>query len=248
MWHDTILCAAAFGAGVLNTVAGGGTFLTLPALILVGVPPVAANATSAVAVLPGYVGGALGFRRELAAIDRKLLIRFALASLTGGLAGAGLLLVTSNQTFRAIVPWLLLFATLLFAVGAGGSPIRPATQAPNARWQLPALGLVAVYGGYFNGGLGILLMALLLFSRVGDLHAVNGIKNLLSALLSAISVAIFALAGLVHWREAVLMMLFSTIGGYLGAALAKAVPKGVVRGCVIAIGLAMAGAFFMDRH
>ncbi|VTU29422.1 MULTISPECIES: sulfite exporter TauE/SafE family protein [unclassified Variovorax] len=248
MLHDALLCAAALGAGVLNTVAGGGTFLTLPALVLLGVPPVAANATSTVAVFPGYLGGALGFRGELAAIDRRLLLQASIVGLAGGLAGAGLLMVTSNQTFRAIVPWLLLFATLLFAAGGLGTGARSDAPGRSLPWRLPALAAVAVYGGYFNGGLGILLMAVLSLAGIGNLNAVNGLKNLMSFLLSAISVLTFAWAGLVHWREAILMMAFSTVGGYVGAAAAKALPLRVVRAVVIAIGLGMSGAFFLTHN
>ncbi len=242
MSHDWILGLAAFGAGVLNAIAGGGSFLTLPALLLGGVPPVAANATSAVAVFPGYIGSVWGQRRELAALPRPLLWQAAWVSLLGGVLGAALLLVTSNQAFRTLVPWLLLFATLLFALGPLAS--RGRQDGPPPRWRPWALGATAVYGGYFNGGLGILLMAVLSFSRTGDLHTVNALKNLISALLAAISVAIFAAAGIVHWREAVLMMASCTVGGYLGVRLAKALPARVVRWFVIVVGLVTSALFF----
>ena len=128
-----LLIAAAFGAGVLNTVAGGGTFLTFPALVFTGVPPVAANATSAVAVFPGYLGGALGFRAELSAFDRKRLVRLVLITLAGGVVGSGLLLISSNAAFSAVVPFLLLAATLAFLFG---DPIR-AWAATKARAVAP---------------------------------------------------------------------------------------------------------------
>ena len=147
-----ILIAAAFGAGVLNTIAGGGTFLTFPALVFAGLPPVAANATSAVAVLPGYLSGTIGFARELHSIERALMLRLTLWTLIGGLIGAGLLMVSSNAAFSAIVPFLLLAATLIFVFAA---PLRT-WASHNARAVTPygAIGLiiVSVYGGGISMG------------------------------------------------------------------------------------------------
>lgn len=243
-WHvDAVLAAAGFGAGMLNAVAGGGTFLTLPALIWAGIPPVAANATSAVAVFPGYLGGAWGFRRELATVGRSLLLRMTLVSLLGGLLGAALLLVTSNEAFTRIVPWLLLFATVLFAVGARRRDVTAPVSARVLAWRLPALGIVAAYGGYFNGGLGILLMAALSMAQVGGLNTVNGLKSYLSALLAAVSLGLFASAGLIHWREALLMMVFSTLGGYTGARVARVLPARWIYVGVICVGLATSAVF-----
>jgi uncharacterized membrane protein YfcA len=239
-----LLLAAAFGAGVLNTIAGGGTFLTFPALVFTGVPPVAANATSAVAVFPGYLGGALGFRAELSTFDRRRLARLVVITLVGGLAGSGLLLVSSNETFSAVVPFLLFAATLAFLFG---DRIR-SWAASQARAVKPegALGLfaVSVYGGYFNGGLGIVLLALFALWGMSELHQMNGLKNGLSFALSAISVAIFAAAGLVAWPQAVGMMFASIAGGYAGAPLARALPKSVVRGIIAMIGFGMSAVFF----
>lgn len=239
-----LLIAAAFGAGVLNTVAGGGTFLTFPALVFTGVPPVAANATSAVAVFPGYLGGALGFRAELSAFERKRLVRLVLITLAGGVVGSGLLLISSNAAFSAVVPFLLLAATLAFLFG---DRIR-AWAASRARVVAPegALGLfaVSVYGGYFNGGLGIVLLALFALWGMSDLHQMNGLKSGLSFALSAISVGVFAVAGLVAWPQALMMMVASTIGGYAGAPLARALPKSVVRGIIGMIGFSMSAVFF----
>ena len=241
-----VLAAAAFGAGVLNAIAGGGTFLTFPALVWTGVPPIAANATSALAVCPGYLGSTLGFRAELAALPRALLAREALLCAIGGVIGALLLLVTPAQVFARVVPWLLLFATGLFAVGprlsrwAGG-----AHGAGLARLRLPGLAAVAVYGGYFNGGLGILLMALYLVVGETRLDTVNALKNLNSFVLSVVSVAAFALGGAIVWREALLMALFATLGGFAGARLAKRLPTAWVRAIVIVTGLVMSALFFL---
>ena len=241
-----LLAAAAFAAGVLNAIAGGGTFLTFPALVWTGVPPIAANATSALAVCPGYLGSALGFRQELAALPRALLIREVVLSALGGVAGALLLLVTPAKVFSGVVPWLLLFATLLFALGPriarwagaadGGVP---------PLWRNLGLAVVAVYGGYFNGGLGILLMALYLLVGETRLNTVNGLKNLNSFVLSVLSVVAFAIGGAIAWHQALLMAVFATLGGFAGARLARRLPVGVVRTIVIVTGVVMSALFFM---
>ena len=239
-----ILLAAAFGAGILNTIAGGGTFLTFPALVFAGIPPVAANATSAVAVFPGYLAGALAYRRELAGFAPREIARLLVITLAGGLAGSLLLLVSSNEAFAAIVPFLLLAATLAFLFG---DRIR-AWAARHRGGVTPqgALGLFLVsgYGGYFNGGLGIVLLALFALWGMTDIHRMNGLKTAASFALSAISVATFALAGLVHWPEAVAMMLANTVGGYAGAPLARALPKAAVRAIVAVVGFGMSAVFF----
>ncbi|MCU0816425.1 MAG: sulfite exporter TauE/SafE family protein [Cypionkella sp.] len=239
-----ILIAAAFCAGVLNTIAGGGTFLTFPALVFTGIPPVIANATSTVAVFPGYLGGALGFRRELASFQRSRLMRLAGVTLAGGLVGSGLLLVSSNEAFAIVVPFLLLGATFAFLFG---DKVR-VWAAQRAQDVTPegSLGLfaVALYGGYFNGGLGIILLALFSLWGMSDLDRMNALKSGLSFLLSAISVVVFALAGLIAWPQALVMMLAATAGGYAGAPLARKLPKPVVRGVIALIGFGMSAIFF----
>lgn len=240
-----VLASAAFGAGMLNTIAGGGTFLTFPALVYIGIPPVAANATSAVAMFPGYLGGALGFRDQLRGFDRPRLLRLALIALAGGAAGSGLLLISTNEAFSVIVPFLLLAATLVFLFG---DDIRywAAARSKTSRadgWK--GLFLVGVYGGYFNGGLGIVLLALFSLWGMTAIHDMNALKNALSFALSAISVAIFSLAGIVEWPQAILMMIAATAGGYAGAPLARALPKRVVRGLIALIGFGMSVAFFL---
>jgi hypothetical protein len=237
-----ILIAAAFGAGMLNTVAGGGTFLTFPALVFSGVPPVIANATSAVAVFPGYLAGVIGFRGELALFDHRRLIRLAAVTLAGGLIGSILLMVSSNEAFSRIVPGLLLLATLVFLFG---DRLR-AIAAHRSKGGEPGtfdLLLTSVYGGYFNGGLGIMLLALFAVWGMRDLHQMNGLKNGLSFVLSAISVAAFALTGLVAWPQALMMMVASTLGGYAGAPVARRLPRSVLRGLIAVIGFGMTALF-----
>ena len=241
--ETTLLLTAAFIAGALNAVAGGGSFLTLPALVFTGVPPVVANATGTVALLPGYMAGAWGFREDTAPPAGLAVRLLVVLSLIGGAAGAGRLLVTPDATFRRVVPWLLLAATALFAFGpwlrqklAGGTP-------STAKATVGVLA-VAAYGGYFNGGLGILLLALFGLLGQTNLNAMNGLKNWVSALLTAIAVAIYAAGGLVLWPQALMMMVAATAGGYGGARVARKLPAPVLRWGIVATGLVMAALFF----
>jgi uncharacterized protein len=240
-----VLALAGFGAGVVNTIAGGGTFLTFPALVWAGVPPVAANATSTVSVFPGYLGGALGYVDELKTLTRAQVLRLGAITLAGGLAGSLLLLVSSNEAFSAIVPFLLLFATTAFLFG-GRLKAWAERHTKGVRPEgAVGLFLVSLYGGYFNGGLGIVLLALFALWGWRDIHLMNGVKNGLSFALSAISVVTFAVAGLVVWPMAVVMMVFAVLGGYAGAWVAKAIPVSLVRGIVAAIGYSMSVVFFV---
>lgn len=239
-----VLLAAAFGAGAINAVAGGGSFLTLPALIYAGVPPVAANATGTVALLPGYAGSCMAFRREITANGSSPFVP-ALVCLAGGGVGAALLMVTSNQAFSLIVPWLLLFATLLFAFGPF---VRRRLGSEGARRSLPMLGsllVVSVYGGYFNGGLGIMLLAQLSFAGLSDLNIMNGLKNLFSTLLTAIAVAVYAVGGAVVWPLALGMAGAAVCGGYVGGQLGRKVPPMWLRNAIILTGLATTVSFFL---
>lgn len=243
MWDFALLATAAFFAGVLNTVAGGGTFLTFPALVFTGVPVVAANATSTVAVFPGYFGGAMGFRKEIAAFDRRRLARIVGFTAIGGLLGSLLLLVSSNEAFSFVVPFLLAAATLAFAYGHKIQAWASRHAAAKPDGALSTI-LVSIYGGYFNGGLGIVLLALFSLWGMRDLNEMNALKNFLSLILSAISVVTFAFAGIVAWPQAVVMMVAATIGGYAGAPLARALPREVVRAVVIVMGATMSAIFF----
>lgn len=245
MFDFVLIATAAFFAGVLNAMAGGGSFLTFPALMYIGIPPISANATSALAVFPGYLSSTLGFLQEIRAFDRKQLLKLVMLSCIGGLAGAVLLLTTPSDVFRSLIPWLLLFATLLFAMGDRIS--RCLNRAPEQQEKSSSVAVLAVsvYGGYFNGGLGIILLAL--FSSMGfrDINLMNGLKNGLSFILSAVSVTVFAIAGVVHWPEAIVMMVTATIGGYAGARLARRLPAKWVKNFVVLVGALMTIAFFV---
>ena len=241
--ETAVLVAAAFAAGAMNAMAGGGSFLTLPALVYAGVPPVAANATGTAALLPGYAASAYGFRRDIRPVAGIGVGRLAAVSLAGGLAGAALLLLTPDGVFRAVVPWLLLAATALFAFGGRLSAGLRRLGAGGRGATLAGLLAVSVHGGYFNGGLGILLLAQLGLAGLTDLNAMNGLKNLLSAVLTAVAVATYAAGGAVHWPAAAVMVPAAVAGGYLGARLARRIPPGALRAGIVAVGLCMTAAF-----
>ncbi len=241
--ETAVLVAAAFAAGAMNAMAGGGSFLTLPALVYAGVPPVAANATGTAALLPGYASSAYGFRRDIRPVAGIGVGRLAAVSLAGGLAGAALLLLTPDGVFRAVVPWLLLAATALFAFGGRLSAGLRRLGAGGRGATLAGLLAVSVYGGYFNGGLGILLLAQLGLAGLADLNAMNGLKSLLSAVLTAVAVATYAAGGAVHWPAAAVMVPAAVAGGYLGARLARRIPPGALRAGIVAVGLCMTAAF-----
>ncbi|MDD2545693.1 MAG: sulfite exporter TauE/SafE family protein [Burkholderiaceae bacterium] len=244
MVDTALLLSAAFVAGALNAVAGGGSFLTLPALVFTGVPPVVANATGTVALLPGYIAGAWGFREDMAPPPGLSMRQVAALSLLGGAAGAGLLLLTPDATFRRVVPWLLLAATALFAFGPQLRQRLAGSGAPSRTKATLGVLAVATYGGYFNGGLGILLLALWGLLGQTQLNAMNGLKNGVSALLTAVAVVIYAAGGLVQWPQAGLMMVAATAGGYGGARLARRIPAPWLRAGIVLTGLVMAGLFF----
>lgn len=245
MIEALMLFAAGFVGGVMNTVAGGGTFVTFPALVFAGIPIVSANATSTVAALPGYLAGALGFRHELKLLDRALIARLTGITLVGGLVGSGLLMVSSNATFAAIVPFLLLAATLAFLYGDRVRAFAARHRKGVVPFGAGSLIGVAIYGGYFNGGLGIVLLALFTLWGMTDLHQMNGLKTWLSFALSVISGLAFAAGGILVWSAALPMMAGTITGGYLGAPLARRIPRAWLRALIATIGFGMAAVFFV---
>lgn len=240
-----LLLTAFFLAGALNAAAGGGTFLTLPALIVAGLPAVAANATGTVALLPGYVTSTYAFRKDLGTPNGVPMWAAVAVSLLGGAAGAVLLVTTPGSTFRVMIPWLMLLGTAAFA--AGPHLVTATGRARTARPLMSLLWifLVCVYGGYFNGGLGIILLALLGLLGMSNLNSANGLKNLISAVLTAIAVVVYALGGKVSWPAAIVMMIASAIGGYVGGIAIRHVKEKYFRYGVIAVGLIMTVLFFI---
>ena len=244
MQDTLLLLLAGFGAGIINALAGGGTFLTFPALVYIGIPPVVANATSAVAVFPGYLSAAMGFRKEITSLDQSSLLKACAVTLLGGLAGGLLLLVSSNEVFSAVVPFLLLAATLAFAFQKQLQKWLASSSFSAKPYGVFGLFAVSVYGGYFNGGLGIVLLALFALWGMDSLNQMNGLKNALSFVISAISVATFVVAGIVAWPSALIMGAAAIAGGLTGARIAKILPVAIVRAVIILIGFSMSAVFF----
>lgn len=239
-----LLVAAAFAAGAINAVAGGGSFLTFPSLVFAGVPPVFANASNTVALVPGALASGVAYRNDITRLNESRLRIWFLVSLIGGLAGAWLLLVTSDKTFRLIAPWLLLFATLLFAFGKQVSETLGGRLHSSQAAMLLLLFPIAVYGGYFGGGIGIMILAAFRLYGLTDIHAMNGIKTLLSATLNAVAAATFIIAHDVYWQPTLIMMAAGILGGFAGPMIAKQLKPSLIRAIVIAVGLAMTGYFF----
>lgn len=246
-----LLVAAAAAGGALNAVAGGGSFLTFPALLVAGIPPVAANATSAVALWPASVTSAGAYREDLRHA-RRLAVVLGVASALGGLVGALVLLGTPEEWFRRAVPFLLLAATLVFAFAPRvlarlRRPGGPAHVLPT--WGLALVWLVvATYGGYFGGGMGFLMLATLAAAGLEDIHAMNGLKVAMGALLNAVAIVAFVVAGVVVWWAALLMALASAVGGYAAARWAKRVEPARVRLAVVALGAVVTAWLFWTTY
>jgi hypothetical protein len=263
-WHWVWLVVAAFLAGVLNAVAGGGSFLSFPALLGMNIPPVQANATNTVAIWPGQLTSVAAYWPDVRKNLRAALL-MGLAGLLGGTAGAVVLLNTPQKTFMHLVPWLLLFAASTFAVSG------PVTRAldrlkldrlkrkrhasaesgeAHAPRRLPlfvATVVVSFYVGYFGAGAGFLFMTLLALFGYEDIHAINALKVVANLLANGIAFAIFIADRQVVWRYCLAAMVAAGIGGYASASLARRVPQPVLRALVVVIGLSMAAWFFVRQ-
>lgn len=240
-----VISLAAFAGGVLNAAAGGGTFFTLPALLFIGVSPVSANTTGTVALLPGYIASTLGFREDFKEHQDTNLVRILMISVLGGATGASLLLVTSDDGFRQLIPWLMLLSTLWFALWpfVQSRMRREGMAGPMA--TTIGLFLVTVYGGYFNGGLGIILLALFNALGYSSLNFMNGLKNAVSAVLTVIAVIVYTMGGTVEWGYALSMMAAAIIGGYVGARWSRLIPDRILRFGIVLVGAIMTTVFFI---
>ncbi|MCG5243948.1 sulfite exporter TauE/SafE family protein [Azospirillum doebereinerae] len=243
MLSMSLLMVAAFASGALNAVAGGGAFITFPALLFAGVPPVSANASSTVALFPGQAASSWAYRREIGGVAEVNVTQFAILSLIGGLVGAVLLLVTPNALFADFVPWLLAFATGVFAIGHYAPGVVSRLRL-GGRGVLVVQFLIAVYGGYFGGGIGFLMLAALTLFGLRDIHAMNGLRILLAMLMNGAALAAFAFAGAVSWPETLAMAVAAVAGGYAGAIGAKRVDPRRLKTGVVLIGAALTLYFF----
>jgi uncharacterized protein len=249
--HGLVLFAAAFAAGMINSIAGGGTLLTFPALIWIGLDPKAANTTSTVALWPGLMGGLWGFRREMEE-NRPLLLRLGITAVLGGAVGAALLIMTPSPTFARLVPFLILFATVLFMLQEPVTRLlrlSATPAAPHRAWWAGAIIFQfcsSIYGGYFGAGNGILMLAAMGLLGINDIHRANGLKNYLGLCLNSAAVLGFALTGLVSWPLALLMAVGAIAGGYYGASAARRVGRVAIRRVVVLIGFVI-GAVMLWR-
>lgn len=269
-FQASLLFIAAILGGTLNSVAGGGSFITFPALIFTSVGAKIANATSTVALWPGAVASTGAYRRELATQNRQLLVVLGVTSLIGGLLGAFLLVDTPQSTFVRLIPYLLLVATLLFTFGPPITkrlrkrktttvmPTNPPTSTEKgsatatATLTWPVLAgisflqlIIAIYGGYFGGGIGILMLATLGLMGMENIHEMNAVKTLLTGCINGVAVITFIIKGLILWPQAIVMLVGAIIGGYAGAYYARKLDPRWVRGFVILVGTTMTIYFFV---
>jgi len=239
-----ILFFVAMWAGAQNALAGGGSFLTLPALMFTGMDALAANITSCVALFPAQIAtGWTGRKFAIGAGGLSLRTLF-LISIIGGVIGAGVLLLTPRGLFAQLVPWLVLFATAVF--GWGSFIRKPSDSRGHAPAPLVGLlqFLISIYGGYFGGGIGFLMLAAMTLFGLSDIHAMNGAKILFATLMNVAAVAVFRFSPAIAWWPALLVGLGGLAGGFAGPLLAKRVPAKAVRGFVVVVGFAMAALFF----
>jgi uncharacterized protein len=242
-----LFVAGAVG-GALNSVAGGGSFIAFPALLWTGVPPIPANATNTIALWSGTAASGGAYRKRLD-VPLRMLIPLLSASLLGGLIGAILLLRTPGPTFMRVIPWLILGATLLFAFGgklAGRrSSVIEHQASTSALAATTAFQLcVGIYGGYFGGGMGIVMLAMLATLGMTDIHAMNALKTVMGSVINGVAVVTFIIAGAVYWKHGIVMIAGAIAGGYLGAHYAMKLPQAWVRAFVVLVGAAMTVYFF----
>jgi uncharacterized membrane protein YfcA len=248
--NDWILLAlGGFGAGAMNAIAGGGTFLSFPALLAIGLPPVTANASNSVALWPASLASAWAYRRELARYRRHL-PRLTLAAFLGGAVGGGLLLVTSNALFARLVPWLLLTATLLFALAPRINRWLEARRRAGPRQALGWGGtlfqlLVSVYGGFFGAGMGIVMIAAIAMQGIEDINEINALKNWLSAVIYSVAALTFTLGGAVSWPHTLAVLLAAAAGGYLAGRIARRLPAIWLRRFILLVGTALTLYYFL---
>lgn len=241
-----LLFGAAVAGGALNSVAGGGSFLTFPALIFVGVNPISANATSTVALWPGSVASSFGYRQELQA-EASNLRWLAALSAVGGLIGALTLIETPKELFERLLPFLLLLATLVFTFGDALRARMGATVLSRPAVAAVQLG-IAIYGGYFGGGMGLMMLAAFTFLGMTELHRMNALKSALGVVINGIAVATFAATGKVAWAPAGVMVLGAALGGFAGASLARRVAPARMRPVVVGLGWLMTAWFFWRAY
>src|SRR4051794_29895572 len=245
MENAGLLFGAGLLAGTMNSVAGGGSFVTFPAMIAAGLPSVSANASSTVALCPGSLASAWAYRDDFVPFEGVAMRALIAVSLAGGLLGALLLLLTPSATFDRIVPWLLLVGTLTFAFGRQGSVYLRRLVRIGPRTMIVAQFALGLYGGYFGGAVGIMMMATWSLLGIHDLKALNAAKTLLAGAMNSIAVACFVVAGKVWWPETLVMLLAAVVGGYVGARVGRRVDQRWLRLAISLLCFGITAAFFL---
>jgi uncharacterized membrane protein YfcA len=243
-----LLIFSALAAGLINSVAGGGMFLTFPALVFTGVPSIIANATSTFAIMPGVVASAWAYREDFRRSSDFPFVPMVIVSLAGGVAGALLLLFTPQKRFDSIIPWLMLAATLLFTFGPRISPILKRAFHVGPVTVVVVQFFIAVYGGYFGGAIGILMLATWSVFGINDINFMNANRTLLGGVANSMAVVLFIVARKIWWPQALTMLAATVIGGYIGASTAKKVDPRYMRAAISATSIAITVAFFLRRH
>lgn len=248
MKHSVLIFLSGLLAGAMNSAAGGGSFVTLPVLTALGVPPLIANATSTVALFPGAFASAWAYRNDFKPFEGVSLRALFFASVSGGLVGALLLLFTPSRSFDVIFPWLLLMGAVAFAFGRqAGAALRRVV-----RIEMPTLlamqFLLAIYGGYFGGAVGIMTLAVWSLFFIADLTALNAAKTLLVGCMNATAVVCFVIAGKIWWYEASVMLAAAVVGGYLGARLARRIDPGPLRAGITSLTFLMTAIVFYRSY
>lgn len=243
-----LLVAAGLLGGAVNSVAGGGSLIVFPAFLAVGYDKLAANVTNSVAQWPGYAGGVAGFRSELAG-QRSRAIRLGSVAVLGAAVGSAVLLVAPPGAFDVVVPFLVLFASVLLAfqprIATLVGPPQPGQQ--DARALYPALFLGGVYGGYFGGALGVILIGVLALTVHAPLRRINALKTVLSLIVSTVGVVAFGLFGPVDWAGVAVVAPSTLVGGFLGARVARRLNDRVLRACVVGFGVAVSILLYLRR-
>ena len=241
-----LVCLAAFFAGGLNSLAGGGSFITLPTLLYVGISPVLANTTSAAAILPGYFGSVVGFKKTFTTISLNKIMPLIFLVIIFSVGGAFFLINTSDEFFMKALPFLIFVATLFFIFNPQTVPNK--SQSSEGVYQKIILSFVSTYGGYFNGGLGIALLSVLSIDKDFSLKQLSAIKSLLSLFITLVSVSIFFLNNFIAWSFIFYMMFFSLLGGFIGAKLTEVLPNQLLRGFIILVGISLSISLFILNY
>jgi uncharacterized membrane protein YfcA len=243
-----LLAGAAFVAGTMNAVAGGGTFVTFPTMIFTGVPSVIANASNAVALSPASFASGWAYRSDFQRFEGISLKAMVIVSMIGGALGAALLLATPQRTFDGLVPWLLMIATAIFAFGPKITPKLRQFYTLSAGGVLLIQFLVSIYGGYFGGAMGIIMLAVYSLFGLTDLNAMNATKSFLAGVINGISVVVFVIAGKIAWPQTIVMLVTALAGGYIGARVARKMNPKHLRIGIIAISVTVTAVFFVKTY